>query len=176
MRQRGILAQSGLIPIEHRTLERQSSQNNVDQNGVGAHPAQDFEAARNLEKVKTLRWTRLKKCRSGDEPKEGPIFNHCRAFTWWKTAETLAFAFENALETLQKKKTLSGTGREMAHHCGLGSAEDDEDDDSSKKILVKAYYEWDDVPIDLWKHLSIAAVAALWIQWGTTGPGKVLAL
>ena len=120
----------------------------------------------------TIRWTRLKKCRSGDEPKEGPIFNHCRAFTWWKTAETLAFAFEQALETLQAKKTLSGTGRQMAHHCGLGPAVDADGGETTNMKGIEAYYEWNEVPTNLWKHLFIAAGAAMWIQWGTTGPGK----
>lgn len=177
MRQRGILAQSGLIPFEHRILEpREKSPTPRDsQDSTGASPApsdqsEDFEAAKNLEKVNTIRWTRLSTCRSGDESKEGPIFNHCRAFTWWKTAETLAFAFENALDTLQTKETLSGTGREMAHHCGLGPAEGDSAQETRKIKGIEAYYEWDEVPKELWNHLFIAAVAAMWIQWGTTGP------
>ena len=183
MAQRGILAKSGLTPFEHRTLMQPdllntaqiSQSSTTNQNGLTTPVAvgdedRDEEPARRSEKVNTLNWTRLDLCVLGDEPKEGPIFNHWRAFTWWKASETLASAFSKSLDTLQTEEQIGGTGLQLARHCGLGSEIKNDLTSLNSHLVIAAYYEWKDVPSQLWKNLALAAVASFCVQWGTTGP------
>ena len=122
----------------------------------------------------------------GDEKKEGPIFNYARVFTWWQLAQTIETALTitvNNIATAQtckpvEEKTvaewnhegrpeenLAGDSFTTAQYCGL--------DLTHGQIL--AYPEWRDIAGDVWKRILIASCIAIFVQWGTTGAGVLIA-
>ncbi|KAH8822277.1 hypothetical protein DL96DRAFT_1470755 [Flagelloscypha sp. PMI_526] len=91
----------------------------------------------------------------GDERKEGPIFNYARVHTWFNLVEHIKTGFEN---TLANAASTSDT----AEICGF---EDGELEMFSKRRShVRA--SW---------HMFSAALIALFLQWGTTTAGIVVA-
>ncbi|KAH7127145.1 hypothetical protein B0J11DRAFT_432600 [Dendryphion nanum] len=123
----------------------------------------------------------------GDERRIGPIFNYARVFTWWQLATTIEAALTttvNAIATGQTCKpsneknvsppwssdrrpeeNLAGDSYTTAQYCGL--------DLSHGQIL--AYPEWSDITADVWKRMIVASIVAMFVQWGTTGPGILIA-
>lgn len=109
---------------------------------------------------------------TGDEAKEGPIYNYARVFTWWKFSNTLENTFEALITNLRGQKNcrnqdwiinsslennLTGTASDISRFCDLDNAN------------LDAYPEWEEVGSEVWHQLAIAAVVAIWVQWGTTG-------
>ena len=109
---------------------------------------------------------------TGDEAKEGPIYNYARVFTWWKFSTVIEKAFEALITNLRGQKNclnqdwigssaleinLNGTARDVARFCGLDNAN------------LDAYPEWKDIEPNVWHQIAIAAAVAMWVQWGTTG-------
>lgn len=112
---------------------------------------------------------------AGDEAKEGPIYNYARVFTWWKFSTALEKTFEALITNLRGRKNcrdqdwisssplennLTGTASDLSRFCGLDNAN------------LDAYPEWKDVGSNVWHQIAIAAVVAIWVQWGTTGKQK----
>lgn len=109
---------------------------------------------------------------TGDEAKEGPIYNYARVLTWWKFSTALEKAFEALIINLRGQKNclnqnwinssspennLTGTASDVSRFCGLDKAN------------LDAYPEWKDVGSNVWHQMAIAAAVAMWVQWGTTG-------
>lgn len=122
----------------------------------------------------------------GDEKKEGPIFNYARVFTWWQLAQTIETALATTVNNIATGQTckpveekgaipwnhegrpeenLAGDSFTTAQYCGL--------DLTHGQIL--AYPEWKDITVDVWKRILIASCIAIFVQWGTTGPGVLIA-
>lgn len=117
----------------------------------------------------------------GDERLEGPIFNYARVFTWWQLARTIESATATTLAALASGKTckpgsswdstkrpeknLAGDLCTTAQYCGL-----DRD-----RAPIMAYPEWSEIAAEVWKRIFVAALFAVFVQWGTTGPGILIA-
>lgn len=123
----------------------------------------------------------------GDEKHEGPIFNYARVFTWWQLARTIELALTTSVNSIAAGQTckpsqekvvskpwnydrrpeenLAGDSYTTAQYCGL--------DLSRGQIL--AYPEWDEITANVWKRIAIASFVAIFVQWGTTGPGILIA-
>ena len=122
----------------------------------------------------------------GDEKKEGPIFNYARVFTWWQLAQTIEMALTMTVNNIAAAQTckpatekaivkwnhegkpeenLAGDSYTTAQYCGL--------DLIQGQIL--AYPEWKEIAAHVWKRIVIASFVAIFVQWGTTGPGVVIA-
>lgn len=114
----------------------------------------------------------------GDEKEEGPLFNYARPFTWWQFASAIEEAFAATLSSLRNgdscqeqawdlhQKTeanLTGTATQVAKYCGLGTRP------------VLAYPEWNRINAKVWHRMLIAALLAIWVQFGTTGPAIFVA-
>ncbi|KAF2117030.1 hypothetical protein BDV96DRAFT_644465 [Lophiotrema nucula] len=166
--QRGIMVRSGLAIQPHRVQTNEA--------------AFEVPPVTNLELPGWLGADIM-----GDEKREGPIFNYARVFTWWQLARTIESALTttvNGIATGQtckpgQEKTsvrpwnsdrrpeenLAGDSYTTAQYCGL--------DLNHGQIL--AYPDWDEITADVWKRIFVASVAALFVQWGTTGPGILIA-
>lgn len=109
---------------------------------------------------------------AGDEAKEGPIYNYARVFTWWQFSTSLEKTFEALTVSLRGQRNcrnqawtvgsspednLTGTASDVSRFCGLDN------------VSLDAYPEWKDVGSNVWHQMAIAAVVAMWVQWGTTG-------
>jgi hypothetical protein len=123
----------------------------------------------------------------GDEKRIGPIFNYARVFTWWQLAQTVELALATTINAIAIGETcktgeekalfrtwtserrpednLAGDSFATAQYCGL--------DLNRGEIL--AYPEWSDITADVWKRIVVASIVALFVQWGTTGPGILIA-
>ncbi|ORY10952.1 hypothetical protein BCR34DRAFT_433794, partial [Clohesyomyces aquaticus] len=123
----------------------------------------------------------------GDEKHVGPIFNYARVFTWWQLAQTIECALTatvNGIATGQTCKpsqekdvvrpwnsdrrpeeNLAGDSYTTAQYCGL----------DLNHGQIHAYPEWSDVTADVWKRIFVASVVAVFVQWGTVGPGILIA-
>lgn len=112
---------------------------------------------------------------TGDEAKEGPIYNYARVFTWWKFSTAIEKTIEALITNLRGPKNcrnqdwsdssslefnLTGTASDVARFCGLD------------KTNLDAYPEWKDIASNVWHQTAIAAAVAIWVQWGTTGKQK----
>lgn len=166
--QRGIMVRSGLAVQPHRVQTNEA--------------AFDVPPVTNLDLPGWLGADIM-----GDEKREGPVFNYARVFTWWQLAQTIEHALKttvNAIaigETCKPKEeksllrpwatnqraeeNVAGDSYTTAQYCGL--------DLNRGQIL--AYPEWSDIPADVWKRIFVASVVALIVQWGTTGPGILIA-
>jgi hypothetical protein len=128
----------------------------------------------------------------GDERHSGPIFNYAKVFTWWQFSHTVSEALTAMLENIRAGKAcrliepgtraslrgrdirrrrqllrdwdpqgslaenLAGDSVETANYCGLRGGS------------IPAYPTT--LPSEVWKRVFLAAVVALFVQWGTTGP------
>ncbi|OCL07000.1 hypothetical protein AOQ84DRAFT_398719 [Glonium stellatum] len=123
----------------------------------------------------------------GDERLEGPIFNYARVFTWWQLARTIESATATTLAALADGRTckpgvdkpdgslwnsnkrpeenLAGDSYTTARYCGLDLG----------RAPIMAYPEWSEIAAEVWKRIFVAAVFAIFVQWGTTGPGILIA-
>lgn len=123
----------------------------------------------------------------GDERLEGPIFNYARVFTWWQLARTIESATATTLTALASGKTckpgpekpagsswnytkrpeenLAGDSYATAQYCGLDLG----------RAPIMAYPEWSEIAAEVWKRIFVAALFAVFVQWGTTGPGILIA-
>ncbi|KAF2870392.1 hypothetical protein BDV95DRAFT_444030, partial [Massariosphaeria phaeospora] len=166
--QRGIMVRSGLAIQPHRTQTNEA--------------AFDVPPVTNLE---LPRW--LGADIMGDEKREGPIFNYARVFTWWQLARTIESALTTTVNNIATGQTckpthdkpalypwnsdrkpednVAGDSFSTAQYCGL--------DLNRGQIL--AYPEWDDITADVWKRIAVASIVAFCLQWGTTGPGVLIA-
>lgn len=168
LEQRGIGVRSGLAVQPHRVQTNRAA----------------FEAPpeTNLELPRWLGADII-----GDEKREGPVFNYARVFTWWQLARTFEHALTTTVSNISAGKTckpiqekevprpwnsdkrpednLDGDSYTTAHYCAL--------DLSHGQIL--AYPEWGEITADVWKRILIAAFIAIFMQWGTTGPGILIA-
>ncbi|KAF2732487.1 hypothetical protein EJ04DRAFT_496825 [Polyplosphaeria fusca] len=123
----------------------------------------------------------------GDEKRVGPIFNYARVFTWWQLARTIESALTTSVNAIDNGKVcmlsrekdnarswnvdkkpednLAGDSYTTAQYCGL--------DLNRGQIL--AYPKWNEITADVWKRICVAGIVALFVQWGTTGPGMLIA-
>ena len=123
----------------------------------------------------------------GDEEEEGPIYNYCRIFTWFQCAISIERGFSGMLNNLRKNDRdrrqvngehwgdsnrvtsnlngpLLGTSSQVANYCNL-----------PLDISIRTYTPWSEIPANVWFHIILAAAAALFVQWGTTGPAIFIA-
>lgn len=166
--QRGIMVRSGLAVQPHRIQTNEA--------------AFEVPPVTNLELPNWLGADIM-----GDEKREGPIFNYARVFTWWKLASTIELALHTTVTNISEGRTckpseekvtvkpwnydgkpeenLAGDSYTTAQYCGL--------DLSRGQIL--AYPEWDEITANVWKRIVMASFIAIFVQWGTTGPGILIA-
>ncbi|KAJ6559729.1 hypothetical protein B0H19DRAFT_1145688 [Mycena capillaripes] len=100
----------------------------------------------------------------GDERQEGPIFNHGRLFTWFAVTAHVERGFDAAIESFQAGKPVPTTTKDAANCCKLREHED-----------LWAFTAWSELPGDVIKHMWMAALVALFLQWGTTGAAVFVA-
>jgi hypothetical protein len=117
---------------------------------------------------------------AGDEGREGPIFNYARFMTWWRVAETIRQSFDKTRRNIEitlrvdgtpqwipkSEDNLSGTNLQMQNYCGLGD---------DRHEVHNAYPEFEQIDAKVWLRLLGAALVAILIQWGTTGPSIIAA-
>lgn len=166
--QRGIMMRSGLAVQPHR--------------------AQTNEAAFEVPPIVNLTlpgWCGVDIM--GDEQQPGPIFNYARVFTWWQLARTVETALTMSVNNIATGQTckqssekmtsppwnmerrpeenLAGDSYTTAQYCGL---------DLNRGQII-AYPEWSDIAPDVWKRIFAASIMAMFVQWGTTGAGILIA-
>lgn len=114
---------------------------------------------------------------AGDEMLEGPLFNYSRVFTSESFTSHLSTAFERTTRNFQAgraprgcwdcgrkpEENLAGTAREIARFCGL-----------DRKCELETYTPWTEIHPTTWRHICIAAILAVFVQWGTTGPAILI--
>ena len=123
---------------------------------------------------------------TGHENEEGPIYNYARVFTNERFAETVIYGFENVLRKIESGESprgqwrkhdergmrvdthdnLAGTASQYHSFCGF-------DDQPS---ILENYPSWGAIPKKLWRHIIVASLMALFVQWGTTGPSLLIGL
>jgi|ERR1700722_17784506 len=121
----------------------------------------------------------------GDEAQEGPIYNYCRIFTWFQCAIFIERGFSGMLENLRgsvrdRKRPevpgvdhnrmkpdphgrLLGTSKQVADFCNL-----------PLDLTMNAYSPWSEIQAKVWSHIILSSIAALFVQWGTTGPAILI--
>lgn len=139
---------------------------------------------------------------SGDEGKEGPIFNYARIFTSYRLWQIIHDAFSNTLHNFEKNYNHDSQQQQQSHHRPVRDEVHIVNGTASQ--LTKIYGLSD--PSSCLSYLSIfghtgrtgtgdnptspiapaiqkiiyrdmfaVAIAALFIQWGTTGPSIIIA-
>ncbi|KAK5111673.1 hypothetical protein LTR62_004778 [Meristemomyces frigidus] len=161
--QRGLLVRSGLSPQPHRAQ------------------TQGFLDAPDIARLQIPNW-----CGAGvesEEQQKGPTFNYARLFTWWQLAHTIEETLFHTLDNISQGRVcqdirqypgvkwdnaagaenLTGPCAETAIYCGLGTGS------------IKAYPTWGDMPSEVYRRMFAAAVAGVFVQWGTTGASILIA-
>jgi hypothetical protein len=100
----------------------------------------------------------------GDERKEGPIFNYGRIFTWFAATEYVEHGFNTAITGFRARNSLPATTKGAAECCGWAEGKD-----------LTAFRAWSELPGAALKHMWMAALMALFLQWGTTGAAVFVA-
>lgn len=67
--------------------------------------------------------------------------------------------------TERPEKNLAGDSHTTAHYCGLDIG----------RAPIMAYSEWSEITAEVWKRIFVAALFTVFVQWGTTGPGILIA-
>ena len=145
----------------------------TDWPGVAIESPSGHNIGRQLKNLNSPRWATFHV--TGDEAKEGPIYNYARVLTWWKFSTVIEASFEALIINLKGQKNcrnedwidgpspeinLSGTASDVSKFCGLD------------RINLDAYSKWEDIGSNVWHQIAIAAAVAMWVQWGTTGKQK----
>lgn len=142
----------------------------VDSSGSTTGSRSDRNIGRPFKELTSPSWATFDV--TGDEAKEGPVYNYARVFTWWQFSTTIEKTFEALIinlrgtkncrnedwnSSLSLEKNLTGTASDISRFCGLENAN------------LDVYPEWKDIGSNVWHQLAIAAAIAMWVQWGTTG-------
>ncbi|TDL21420.1 hypothetical protein BD410DRAFT_304783 [Rickenella mellea] len=122
---------------------------------------------------------------SGDEGREGPIYNYSRVFTWFQCASHIHDSFKEMLLNLSKSNSdrrhvngspwgksgtsdlhgsdpFIGTSLQVSKYCGLNHH-------------INPYPGWSEIPAEAWHNIVYASLMAIFVQWGTTGPAIIIA-
>ncbi|KAK3678270.1 hypothetical protein LTR78_001565 [Recurvomyces mirabilis] len=150
--QRGLIVRSGLTPQPHRVQTVQ-----------GAFDAPD------PDRLIIPKWCGFGV--EGDEQQKGPTFNYARLFTWWQLAFTVRSALWQTLDhglrlrwdDAAKEGNLTGDCVETARYCGVATRS------------IRAYPTWTKMPSEVYRRMFAAALAGLFVQWGTTGASILIA-
>ena len=138
--------------------------------------------AHDILHVAAIRMSERREVFTRDAARTAPVFNYARVWDWWPFVETIARAFEHADENAKKhlavdgrkwilsedkriavhRDNRTGTFEQVQVYCGLPA--------SVEKEPVRP------APSGIWKRVFIAAVFALGLQWGTTGPATMMAI
>ncbi|KAJ7648783.1 hypothetical protein DFH06DRAFT_1209610 [Mycena polygramma] len=94
----------------------------------------------------------------GDESEEGPIFNYARHFTWFAVATHVENGFDAAIASFQRGTPVPKTTAMAARCCRWQECED-----------LSAFMPWSELPGAVINQMWLAAIAAVFLQWGTTG-------
>ncbi|KAJ7624246.1 hypothetical protein DFH06DRAFT_1230060 [Mycena polygramma] len=94
----------------------------------------------------------------GDESREGPIFNYARLFTWFAVTTHVENGFDAAIASFQRGTPVPQTTAKAARCCEWQECED-----------LSAFMAWSELPGAVINHMWLAAIAAVFLQWGTTG-------
>ncbi|KAJ7031199.1 hypothetical protein C8F04DRAFT_1111902 [Mycena alexandri] len=100
----------------------------------------------------------------GDERQEGPIFNYGRLFTWFAVTGHIENGFDEAIASFQRGTPVPKTTVEAARCCKWQESKD-----------LSAFLAWSKLPGAVVKHMWMAAIAAVFLQWGTTGAAVFVA-
>lgn len=91
----------------------------------------------------------------GDEALEGPLFNYARLFTFREFSSTIEKAFKAKLRSLQAGTNQEKNLIDVAASCQLD------------KVDLQAYTPWMKIQSNVWHQMFIAAMVAIFVQWGT---------
>ena len=112
---------------------------------------------------------------TGHEAKEGPIYNYARVFTFLQFSQTVISGFERALKNIQDGRSPRGPwrrhdqhGRVDIHH-NLAGSRAQISAFSGYCGGTQSYIAWSQVPGRIWRDMLVAASAAVFVQWSTTG-------
>lgn len=121
---------------------------------------------------------------TGHESEEGPIYNYARVFTGERFAETVISGFENALRKIEAGESPSGRWRERDENgvrvdvldnlAGTASQYHSFCDFDSNPDILENYPSWGAIPKKVWRHIIVASLMALFVQFGTTGPSLLI--
>ncbi|KAL1741850.1 hypothetical protein HDZ31DRAFT_84562 [Schizophyllum fasciatum] len=107
-----------------------------------------------------------------------PIYNHSRAFSWARVAETVALTFQAASERHAMGITVVRDGREFQRDprdaqrlLTLQNREGTRSDIEAYCYVGRPAPQW--VP-GIWTRVVLASVAGLVLQWATTGSAVVI--
>lgn len=123
---------------------------------------------------------------TGHESEEGPIYNYARVFTAERFAQTVISGFENTLRNIEAgeapsgrwqerdeqgvrvdtRDNLAGTSSQYHSFCGFDSNPD----------ILENYPSWGAIPKKVWRHVVVASLMAVFLQWGTTGPSLLIGM
>lgn len=168
-RQQGLEVRSGLNPLPYEA--------NVSNGGIATRGDIDSR----VERLKIRGWYGAGV--AGDEQRKGPIYNYARVFTWWKLACSVESAFRNTVDDVTNENQSSS----LAEQANEAS---DHQDTTNVDIAVgieataghpctiqpvPAYPEWREIDSDVRTRIWIGSLAAIFLQWGTTGPSILMA-
>ncbi|EXL89892.1 hypothetical protein NOF04DRAFT_9770 [Fusarium oxysporum II5] len=133
----------------------------------------------------------------GDERQEGPVYNYARVFTWSAFTRRIIDAFDTTLtrlgngvrcDMLDLQRTqqqaqqgppiggsiLVGTASQTSTYCGLPVSYPDIPP-TNQPTPVRAYINFSEMGVDVYKRILEALIVALFTQWGTTGAAIIMA-
>ncbi|KAI9664198.1 MAG: hypothetical protein M1831_002377 [Alyxoria varia] len=105
---------------------------------------------------------------TGHESEEGPVFNFARVFTYDRFAEIVIQGFESATQKIASgydPYKYARTSAQISEFCGYGTDRP-----------MQAYPNWHEIPAQVWQGILVASAAAMFVQWGTTGPSIMQAI
>ncbi|KAJ7239432.1 hypothetical protein C8J57DRAFT_1727319 [Mycena rebaudengoi] len=94
----------------------------------------------------------------GDEVRQGPIFNYARVLTSSACVGHVESGFKNSIVGFQAKRRDPETTEDAAKRCGFDLRHD-----------LKAFKPLRELPTSASRNMYVAAFAAMFLQWGTTG-------
>ncbi|MCJ1472349.1 hypothetical protein MMC13_000996 [Lambiella insularis] len=121
---------------------------------------------------------------TGDEGRQGPVWNFSRAFTWSQASLALIDGFRKSVDhqtTCQKSRVHRETPKmdsEIEMQVLSYTTAPSTTRECSPlpfEIPVNAYPRFSEIRSDVWWRLVIAALFAVLMQWGTTGAAVMIA-
>ncbi|KAI8628733.1 hypothetical protein F5Y19DRAFT_437038 [Xylariaceae sp. FL1651] len=128
---------------------------------------------------------------AGDEKQEGPAFNYARIFTWWNMANRLHQALETTDENLAgrvdlnlnmvprdlkfRQRDLKGDVLALSRYCGLAHSTNNPEGPAIEPEQISEYPYWSQLDSAFYQRMIVAALVALYVQWGTTAAAIIIA-
>jgi len=155
----------------------------IDKANDIAFVATDVGAPRrsyDISHMQAIRMSEVTEVLTRDAVRTAPVFNYARIWEWWRTVETIAWAFEHADKNAENHMPVHGRPGQWALPRDKRPTIQRENRTGTVD-QVQAYCGFphlgeipeQPVPPGAWKRIFIASVFALGLQWATTGSAVI---